>query len=76
VFECISLEAAHRGGVARRPPAPSISRFLFLVTTINWVLLYSFVGDVLLVWIVGLFAVPARARRAASISPAVATRSV
>jgi putative ABC transport system permease protein len=38
--------------------------------------LYYLVGGVLLVWIVGLLAVLVPARRAASISPAVATRSV
>ena len=38
--------------------------------------LYYFVGGVLLVWIVGLLAVLVPARRAASISPAIATRSV
>jgi putative ABC transport system permease protein len=38
--------------------------------------LYYLVGGVLLLWIVGLLAVLVPARRAASISPAVATRSV
>jgi len=38
--------------------------------------LYYLVGGVLLVWIVGLLAVLVPARRAASISPAIATRSV
>jgi putative ABC transport system permease protein len=38
--------------------------------------LYYLVGGVLLVWTVGLLAVLVPARRAASISPAVATRSV
>jgi putative ABC transport system permease protein len=38
--------------------------------------LYYLVGGVLLVWVVGLVAVLVPARRAASISPAVATRSV
>jgi putative ABC transport system permease protein len=38
--------------------------------------LYYLVGGVLLVWVVGLLAVLVPARRAASISPAVATRSV
>jgi putative ABC transport system permease protein len=38
--------------------------------------LYYLVGGVLLVWIVGLLAVVVPARRAAAISPAVATRSV
>lgn len=38
--------------------------------------LYYLVGGVLLVWIVGVLAVLVPARRAASISPAVATRSV
>jgi putative ABC transport system permease protein len=38
--------------------------------------LYYLVGGVLLVWIVGLLAVLVPARRAASISPAVATRTV
>ena len=38
--------------------------------------LYYLVGGVLLVWIVGLLAVLVPARRAASVSPAVATRSV
>jgi putative ABC transport system permease protein len=38
--------------------------------------LYYLVGGVLLLWIVGLLAVLVPARRAASISPAVATRTV
>jgi putative ABC transport system permease protein len=38
--------------------------------------LYYFVGGVLLIWIVGLLAVLLPARRAAAISPAIATRSV
>jgi putative ABC transport system permease protein len=38
--------------------------------------LYYLVGGVLLIWIVGLLAVLVPARRAASISPAVATRNV
>jgi putative ABC transport system permease protein len=38
--------------------------------------LYYFVGAVLVIWIVGLLAVLVPARRAAAISPAIATRSV
>jgi putative ABC transport system permease protein len=38
--------------------------------------MYYLLGGVLLLWIVGLLAVLVPARRAASISPAVATRSV
>ena len=38
--------------------------------------LYYLVGGVLLPWVVGLLAVLVPARRAASISPAVATRTV
>jgi putative ABC transport system permease protein len=38
--------------------------------------LYYMVGGALLLWIVGLLAVLIPARRAASISPAVATRTV
>jgi hypothetical protein len=31
-----TIEAARRGGLDERQPTPSISQFLFLITTINW----------------------------------------